>query len=198
MAAIATLERFAMSKTRGRSKLEEILLHPPSFLPPPPSCESTILNSCQLELHSANGVQARPQWGRCLVKVPKCVKSLKPNTKTRLSLSLSLGPSDNSRQGQQETPPNCPGFWLDSTLIKSGSSNSGLPGWGKTLENPRIDTPSLCYIDSEMIVREIHIDQYRDHLDLSSSRIFTRISSNSSRLVEGCEKVRGPVEQTLK
>ena len=33
---------------------------------------------------------------------------------------------------------------------------------------------------------------------LSSSRIFTRISWNSSRLAEGCEKVRGRVEKTLK
>ena len=56
MAAIATLERFAATRMRGKSKLEELLVQPPSLLlPPPPSVESSIL-ACQLDSYSASGV----------------------------------------------------------------------------------------------------------------------------------------------
>ena len=56
MAAIATLERFAATRMRGKSKLEELLAQPPSLLlPPPPTVESSIL-ACQLDSYSASGV----------------------------------------------------------------------------------------------------------------------------------------------
>ena len=92
-AAIATLERFAASSKRGRSRLDEILANPPtppSLVPPPPRSGSSIL-ACQSDLDSASGVA--PASMRCLAKAEVCEMCETQHPAQTLSPPLDKGRS---------------------------------------------------------------------------------------------------------
>ena len=121
MAAIATLERFAATRMRGKSKLEELLAQPPSLLlPPPPSVESSIL-ACQLDSYSASGVSSLTVL-RCLAKASVW------NARNRTPLSLLAW------QGRQWPPTQL--SWTPTGLHFGQIWIQQLWGaWGETWEN---------------------------------------------------------------